>query len=560
MTDAAARPLTLLWESLPEPILDRLRLGFTGKRHLLDLAGRVLESGDPILRAIGSDALCTAFAENPLDGALAADLLAIDTTRALIPEPTRAVMRAVADNWQRPDAPDYFALLPERDFPAILRRIEQGVAAEPNNLFWREQAFSLGLIDNAPDWVEAQTSLPLLSGIEPVRDNVAASIALHKGRHHEAARLFEATGEAFGPCYAAMRSGLAMLTAGDSGSAHLLLLQTLARAPWNASLLLRVHDLLAGWDAQQKPLNGSVAILLYSWNKAVELDATLRSLFESELSGASVFVLDNGSTDQTPDILESWQARFENHLGKGRFTSIRLPVNIGAPAARNWLMQLDAVTRHDFACYLDDDVILPQDWLLRLGSAVLQYPDAGVWGCKVSDHANPAMIQSADAHLLADPDEPPSDLTHTEPNPFRLSNLHIQTFDTGLFDFMRPCASVTGCCHLFRTPALLASGGFALQLSPTQYDDMEHDLRLCEAGTFAVYQGHLTVHHKKRSGAASRVAGPAMGNALANKYKMQTMHDRQAILDATRREQELLAADLHHKCRVVEQALLQWAE
>jgi len=556
MTDAAARPLTVLWDSLPESIRERLRLGFTGKLHLLDLAGRVLGTDDPVLAALGGDALCAAFAENPLDGAMARELLARDDTRALIPAPTRSAMAAVADAWRRPDVPDYFDLLPTRDFPALRRRIETGAAKEPDNLFWREQALSIGLIDNDPDWTERVAALPDRPELAPVRDNVAASLALHRGEHHEAARLFAATGDAFGPSFAALASGLAMLAAGDAASANLLLLQALARAPWNTSLILRAHDLLAGWDAQRSPLNGSVAVLLYSWNKAVELDATLRALYESELPGASLFVLDNGSTDATADVLESWRSRFDARLGRDRFTTISLPVNIGAPAARNWLMHLEAVGRHDFVCYLDDDVDLPADWLLRLGAAVRRYPDAGVWGCKVTDHANPALIQSADAHLLADPEGPHPDLTRAEPNPFRLSNLHIQTFDTGLFDIMRPCASVTGCCHLFRTAGLLASGDFALHLSPTQYDDMEHDLRLCEAGTFAVYQGHLTVRHKKRTGAASRVAGPELGNALGNKYKMQTMHERQSILEAARREQELLDADLRRKLRLIEGALV----
>lgn len=550
------KPLTTFWQSLPEDIQSRLNLGFTGKMHLLDLAGRALRSGNPSLLPMAANALQTAFAENPLDGAMAAELLAHDPIRALLPEQTLTALTALRDHWRRPANPEYFTLLPGRDFARIRQYIEQAVSDEPDNLFWREQALTMGLVDNAPDWVETLMDFPAPPGLEPVTTNVSAYLAFRRGSCHNAARLAQTSDETFGAAYPLMLAGLCMLHEDDKGSANLLLLQALAQTPWNSSLLLRVHDLLTGWETQQHPLTGSTAILLYSWNKAVELDATLRSLFDSELSGASLFVLDNGSTDRTPEMLASWASRFEKHLGPGRFTSISLPVNIGAPAARNWLMHLEAVQKHPFICYLDDDVELPRDWLLRLGTAVRQYPEAGVWGCKVVDHANPALIQSADAHLLADPDTPPLDLSRTAPNPFKLSSLHIQGLDTGLFDILRPCASVTGCCHLFRTKTLLASGDFALHLSPTQYDDLEHDLRLCESGLFAVYQGHLTVRHKKRTGAASRISSQEEGNALGNKYKMQTMHDQTSILEAMRQEQQLLNDDLLRKISIVEKALV----
>lgn len=41
-------------------------------------------------------------------------------------------------------------------------------------------------------------------------------------------------------------------------------------------------------------------------------------------------------------------------------TVINVPVNIGAPAARNWLMKLSDVKACDWAIYLDDDILLPR--------------------------------------------------------------------------------------------------------------------------------------------------------------------------------------------------------
>ena len=515
MASAETDFLTASWRSLPEELKAKLRLGFMGKAHLLEVAGWCLRSGDPALIPLAVDALQIVIREHPLDGAMACDLLLLEQARSILLPETVARLTLLADHWQSPDDQQGFLqLLADREYDQIRDFLDQAVADQPDNLFWREQVLMVGMVGNDPDFVFEALS----SGTEK---SVVALMA-------------DAQGVA--------KAHFSPNPAPDFGQ----LLAALRRTPWNVNLALRAHDVCNGASRTGRPVPGSTAILLYSWNKADELDATLASLLASNLDGASIFVLDNGSTDRSAEVLAHWEARSHDTLGAGRFSSVTLPVNIGAAAARNWLLHLDAVRAHDFICYLDDDVELPGEWLGLLGAAVDAYPDAGVWGCKVVDHANPLLIQSADSHLLIEAGAR-TDLSRMAPNPFRLSDLHIQTLDTGAFDFLRPCASVTGCCHLFRTRTLLDSGDFAIQLSPSQYDDMEHDLRLCEAGLFPVYQGHLSVRHKKRTGTASRTSARQEGNALGNKYKMQTMHEPADITSAMAAEHRLLEADLLRK-------------
>ena len=507
-TDAPA----VFWRSLPEDIKKPLRLGFVGKRHLLDVADRCLRTRRARLAPIAADALNRLAEEHPLDGGLAAELLGSEPAMALLAPETAARLRILAAHWARPADPSaLLELLAARDFPKTRAFLDQAMRDEPGNLFWREQAVTVGTVENEPDMVFRSLDAFAPDTLRPV---LAAA--------------GERAGTLFSP---------------KARPEPEALLAAVRRTPWDAGLILRAHDALGGVAGQRTPLPGRTAVLLYSWNKADELDRTLDSLLASDLQGVSVFVLDNGSTDGTAEVLARRGSRFADALGADRFTAVTLPVNIGAAAARNWLLHLDAVRAHDFCCYLDDDVELPPDWLARLGAAVQHYPEAGVWGCKVVDHANPLCIQSADAHLSMDPADL-ADLTRLDPNPFRLTDLHVQTLDAGDFDFMRPCASVTGCCHLFRTRTLLDSGDFAIQLSPSQYDDMEHDLRLCEAGLFPVYQGHLAVRHMKRTGAASHTSAGERGNALGNKYKMQTMHARADVAAAIEAEQGLLETDL----------------
>ncbi|WP_051693785.1 glycosyltransferase family 2 protein [Desulfohalovibrio reitneri] len=283
--------------------------------------------------------------------------------------------------------------------------------------------------------------------------------------------------------------------------------------PWNTQAVLKLHDLLGQEDRQRAPLDGTCGVLLFSCNKADDLRATLGSLAESEAASLPVRVLDNGSTDGTRDMLDGFAA-------SGRLpglSPLHLPVNIGAPAARDWLLSLPEVRDLDYVAFLDDDVDLPPDWLSRLGAAVAAYPGASVWGCKVAEFDRPGLAQAADLTLLPGEGEAP----------FAVSDLHLQGPDLGRFQYLRPCISVMGCCHLFRTADLIASGGFDIRFSPTQFDDLDRDLSAALAGKPAVYQGFLPVAHRKRSGGQVRDEA-AGGNARGNQTKLFAKHGPRA--------------------------------
>ena len=145
----------------------------------------------------------------------------------------------------------------------------------------------------------------------------------------------------------------------------------------------------------------------------------------------------------------------------------------------------------------------------------------------------------------------------TEADPFDISDLHGMVPDLGQFDYMRPCISVTGCCHLFRTPELLAGKGFSLNLSPSQFDDLEYDLRLAAGGGHVCYQGHLAVRHHNRSGKAARLNRAQTGNALGNKYKLRHLYDAGCIRAMQRAQLEILEKDLLAKAQVLDEFLTQ---
>ncbi len=531
------------WADMHAAVRRKLLIGSVGAKHLFDTGAHALESNPQL----GVELLLAAYIANPLDGNMATQLTQVEGLLPLFPSSTASCLKSVAVRFSKPVNLSYFMrIAAKRDAVKIKNYILSCLEKEPGNLFWIQQ----GLV-HAGAFADFRFGLELLSAKFP--DELLPAINCAKAFFHymdgnaaEALPLLMSSSDVFGLNNMAHLAASVTLRLGERETAISILAGAVDAQPWRVSEAMRLYDLACGLDQKKVPLPGNTAVLLYSFNKADELDATLESLHQSELHAAKIFMLDNGSSDGTAEVLDKWQSQFGE-----RMVRIDLPVNIGAAAARNWLMQEPQVRECEFAIYLDDDVEVQPDWISRLGAAVEAYPDAGVWGCKVLDHAAPAVMQSVDLHMIqpvGDEGEGPEvDLSKIAPNPFRCSDLHLYLLDSGFFDYMRPCASVTGCCHLFRTQKLLDNGGFSLFLSPSQYDDLEHDLRSCLKGEFPVYQGHLGIRHRKRSGFASHTSFVQEGNALGNRYKMQAMHPRSEILRIMAEEERLLQSDLEKK-------------
>ena len=545
------------WSALPSPLRSLLVHGSTGREHLLEVSRLALrlavgDAGAAVDRArcsglvlLAQDALLAAWAQSPLDGSLAAPLLNAQLLTAplrarplrgwpSLPAPVVELAQAQAHFWQPPaeGAPWWTAT-------GLGARLDLAAARhkdEPRNLFWKHAAWTLAW--PLADWALAESLLDeggWPRSLAPLRHRFGAQVQFARGDVHAALASLNAIPAILGDD-AGLRASC-LLALGQRQEALEALRRSVTASPWSTGDWLRLHDLAADRDRAVAPLPGGVCILLYTYNKARELDETLTSLAASATGDAPVWVLDNGSTDNTASVLDAWCER----LG-GRLRPLRLPVNIGAPAARNWLLALPEVRRHEYLVFLDDDVSLPPDWLARLGAAVAAYPQASVWGCRVVDEANPLVAQSVD--ISPAPTQPGGQA-------LLLPGLHGAQPDLGRFDYLRPCVSVTGCCHLLREADISTTGGFDIRFSPSQYDDFERDLRLCLAGGHAVYQGHLRVLHKRRSGSAAERSPAEMGNATANTHKLLTKHGAEDLQRVQARGEALLEGDLVAKLRAL---------
>jgi len=492
------------FSTLPEPLRYGLLLGGSGRPHLARLASLALSA--PATVGLGLDLLLAAWEASPLDGGLAASLLGLDARAGFLSQGVRRAVAACAAGWRQPGEADLVAALAAgRRHGELATLLADAFRREPDNLFWRGKLLELSAL--LGDWDAASPALlrPWPAGLEAAANLWAGDVAFQQGRleearrHYAGARLLRA---------ARMRLARVLFGLGLHREAGEELRKAAVQAPWNVDALLRLYDRVAGLDLPTGSLSGSLCLCLYTCGKADLVDDTLEAVFASDLGDARVLVLDNGAPRDTAGMLDAWKER-----SSGAMEVIGLPVNVGAPAARNWLMAHPWAAGSDFVAYLDDDALLPPGWRAHLATAVSAYPHAGVWGCKVVDLAHPGRVQSAETNLLEEEGDLPG-----------FSSLCTQDLDYGQWDRVRPCTSVTGCFHAFRTATLNTSGGFDIRFSPTQYDDLDHDLRLAARGVFPVCQGHLTVRHARLSGALLNQDVLATANSTANLGKLAAKH------------------------------------
>ena len=519
------------WRAVPGILLEPLLQGGVGRMRLhslantaLDLLGRNRDSPDFPLADFVREAFLAAWEEAPLDLNCIRPLLDLQESWPCLPAPLVRLLEAGASVQHVPgDLAQLRDLALAGDEDGLLAFVTERHEAEPGNAYWLQQAVLIGAARDL-SWLEQRlaraTSVPA-----PLLDVLKANAALLRGEHGLAVRHYSAALRVLPLPGWRARLAESLFRAGQTDEALLHWQEALALRPWQVHLFLRCDDLRRGRHLPAALPGGRGVVLLYSWNKAELLHATLSSLQASETGGAEIIVLDNGSSDHTPAMLAGWAERLAPRLSVER-----LPCNIGAPAARNWLLSLPRIRDYDWIVFLDDDIVLPPDWLRYFGAAMRAYPGHGVFGCRVADHDRRHMIQCADFHIGPgeSPDKKPGSLPDYVQR-FSVSTLHLNAAqDFGHFTYMRPCVSVTGCCHLFRSASLFATGLFDIRYAPSQFDDFEHDLRHVMRGDMPVYQGYLRIPHQRRTGSAAG-DDPQLANAWANMYKLNMRYPRECF-------------------------------
>jgi len=299
--------------------------------------------------------------------------------------------------------------------------------------------------------------------------------------------------------------GAASISAGQNDVARALFARSLSLDVGQYPIELAMRELDEPFVTRDVDLSaGRVAICLYSYNKADLLDMTLRSLCASDIGESDVFVLLNGCSDGSQEVV----SRVRTDFPAIRMEVLDLPVNIGAPAARNTLLHHALNERGcEHIAFLDDDVTLPADWLKAMLTSLEDDPAVGAVGCRVLDPGG------EDLQYLY------RDVAIAKPGMFRLSlGAPFKATDIGLYNVRRDTDCVMGCCHLMRRECFDAVPDFDIRFSPTQLDDVAFHLDLRLAGYSVRYLGQVACIHHRATGFQS-VNLQNHGNSMGNEVK-----------------------------------------
>lgn len=320
----------------------------------------------------------------------------------------------------------------------------------------------------------------------------------------------------------ALKARLAMV-AGDHAQARLNIINSLTLEPAQPHLIERLAQL----ERLSRPLpaadSARVHILFYTFNKLDTTLTTLQSLLASDIGAARITLMNNGSTLFGPDEFSAGVTR----IAQGRDVEvIHLPVNIGAPAARNWLYRLPQTQEADFVAFLDDDVLLPQNWLRLYLQDFVDYPEICAVGPK-GLNPNPFRTIQYVYRYFQEVGEHRIRFTSNSP----------MFFDLGQFDGQRPCLSVMGCCHMFDRRKLERLGvpDFDLRFTPSQVDDLERDIQIWKHGGQVLYDGRVEVVHMQDAGRAAPKSEAAWGHVWGNHMKMEAKFSGRELRDVDER-------------------------
>ena len=130
------------------------------------------------------------------------------------------------------------------------------------------------------------------------------------------------------------------------------------------------------------PKNPRVTIGLITYNGKNLIKLCLDSLLAQSYQNFEIVVIDNASTDGTPEWVE------DNYP---QVKVVYLRRNLGPSPARNFALR--NTPNNELTLLVDDDAVLDKNCLAKLVEAYRMHPDAAVWCPRLVYHDRPDQIQ-----------------------------------------------------------------------------------------------------------------------------------------------------------------------
>ncbi len=194
-----------------------------------------------------------------------------------------------------------------------------------------------------------------------------------------------------------------------------------------------VPDVGAMPPDNRPPVNVSVVVV--NWNAQACLERCLRALQQQTEPAFEVIVIDNASTDGSPDLVPG--------LNDPRFRLVRLPANAGFARANN--LAVAQASPAPWIALLNPDAFPAPDWLRQLLAAAHAQPQVAAWGCTLVNAADPSHLDGT------------GDSYHLGGRAHRRDHGRLRAAaHRGADEIFAPCAAAA----LYRRTAWMQAGGF----------------------------------------------------------------------------------------------------
>jgi GT2 family glycosyltransferase len=211
-------------------------------------------------------------------------------------------------------------------------------------------------------------------------------------------------------------------------------------------------------------------LIVLAWNRWDLTERCLSTLLASDLDGATVLVVDNGSTDETP-------RRLDELAVQGLVRVLTLPGNLGFVRGNN--AGIEAADPGSDVVLLNNDLEFTQrDWLARLRECAHSAADVGVVGCR---------LRLPDGRLLHAG-------TYILPDTVWGQQIGALEKDIGQYAATREVEGIVFACAYLKRELIDRIGGLALDFE-SYFEDTDYCLRAREAGFRTVVCGDVTLIH-----------------------------------------------------------------
>ena len=228
-------------------------------------------------------------------------------------------------------------------------------------------------------------------------------------------------------------------------------------------------------------MNPTVSILILAHEKAAYTRRCLSALFCSSLPTFQVVLVNNGSTDETAQVLEAFKRRAETEKRPGNGSIdvqiITLSENKGAITGRNAGMEK---MNGEYWVFLDNDALVrSRNWLETLRSEL--NPGVGIVAPKLIYPTAPHKIQCAGCEV-------------TKNGQIVFSGRGMDK-NTPAFNVRRDCQTLISACWMLPASVAKQVGPLDERFSPVQFEDIDYCYRIRDLGLKCRYVPDVELYH-----------------------------------------------------------------